>query len=271
MAEGHAVLRWAIALKPLVGEVLLCVQATRRWQERAAALVGETVTAIDTHGKHIVIRISGGWAIHCHAMQYGSWQIGEPGQALRKEARYIRLKLLTALHEAVYFHGPVMEILTEEELAAHPRLHELGPDLLALPFDREEANRRFATTDRPSDPPSSRQIGDAVLDQRLVAGIGNIYKSEGLFLAGIDPRREAPEVGAAELDRLWDVLAPLMHEGVARFGPTITLPPERQGAGDRNWVYRRRGKPCFRCGTKIEMLRQGELKRATYFCPRCQT
>jgi len=262
MAEGHAVLRWAIALRVLVGEVLVAVSATRRWEERVGALAGETVTAVETHGKHIVIRISGGWAIHCHAMQYGSWQVGAPGQELRKEPRYVRLKLLTSLHEAVFFHGPVVEILTLDELAAHPRLHELGPDLLAEPFDREEANRRLATSDRP--------IGDAVLDQRLVAGIGNIYKSEGLFLAGIDPRREAPAVDRPALDRLWDALAPLMHEGVARFGPTTTLPPELRSAGDRNWVYRRRGRPCFRCGTPIEMLRQGDLKRATYFCPRCQ-
>ncbi|MES1242231.1 MAG: DNA-formamidopyrimidine glycosylase family protein [Acidobacteriota bacterium] len=269
MAEGHAVARWAVALRALVRERLEAVDATTRWKERAAELPGERVTGVDTHGNHLMIRVSGGWTIHCHAMQYGSWQVGPPGQELRKERRYIRLRLLTKRHEAVYYHGPVMEILTDAEAAEHPKLDALGPDLLAEPFDRKEARRRLAEA-------SGREIGDAILDQRIVSGIGNIFKSEGLFLAGIDPRRDAATVGEAELDRLWDGLVPIMREGVGRYGPTITLPEELRGdggeggRGDRNWVYRRRGRPCLRCGETVERIRQGDLGRATFYCPRCQ-
>lgn len=257
--------RWAKALRALVGERLEAVDAPKRWQERAALLVGESVTAVDSHGKHLLIRCSGGWVFHCHAMQYGSWQVGEPGQELRKERRYIRLRLLTANHEAVYFHGPVMELLTEAELETHAKFQALGPDILAETLDRDEILRRFQAA------PPEHPIGDAVLNQNLVAGIGNIYKSEGLFLAGIDPRRPVSDVGAEDLNRIWDGLAPLMREGTLNYGPTSTLPPDLRENGERNWVYQRSGRPCLRCGEKIQRIRQGELKRATFFCPRCQT
>ena len=270
MAEGHAVARWAEALRVLVGETLIDAGVPPRWRERARALVGGRITAVRTTGKHLFLRCDappagGELVIHCHAMQYGSWQVGERGMVLRKEARYVRLRLATAAHEAVYYHGPVMEILTPAELAAHPAVAALGPDLLHAGFDRAEAAARIGAD-------GGRPIGDAILDQRNVAGIGNIYKSEGLFLAAIDPRRPARQVSGAELERLWDALIPLMREGVGQQpGRTTTLPADLRAGGEYNWVYRRRRRPCFRCGTPVAMVRQGELARATYFCPSCQT
>lgn len=116
-----------------------------------------------------------------------------------------------------------------------------------------------------------REIGDAILDQRIVAGIGNIYKSEGLFLAAIHPRRPAESLTAHELKVFFDELIPLMQAGRFEYGMTITLPPDLQlEPWMRNWVYRRRGQPCLVCATSIEMIRQGEFQRATYFCLRCQ-
>jgi DNA-formamidopyrimidine glycosylase len=263
MAEGHAVLRWARSLLPLVGEPLVAVDAPARWRERARRLVGSRVARVETRGKHLIVHVSTGEAIHCHAMQYGSWQVGEAGMRLRGEERRVRLRLRTPAHEAVFFHGPVMEILAPDELASHPALAALGPDLLADRFDRDEAWRRARGA-------GDRAIGDVVLDQRVVSGIGNIYKSEGLFLARIDPRRPAADVAREELERVWDALIPLMLEGARHHGPTTTLPPAMREDGARHWVYRRRGRPCHRCGTPIEMVRQGELRRATYHCPRCQ-
>jgi endonuclease VIII len=263
MAEGHAVVRWAKALRILIDEPLAVVEAPRRWHSRAQQLVGEHLTAVTTHGKHLLLHVSGGWTIHCHAMQYGSWQIGDPGQALRKEPRYVRLRLCGARHEAVFFHGPVVEFLTSAELADHPKLNALGPDILHQPLDRAEVLRRLCAE-------PDRAIGDAILDQRIIAGIGNIYKSEGLFLAGIDPRHRVAELRPAAIDRIWDKLIPLMEAGTQHYGPTSTLPPTLRSQRDRTWVYRRQGRPCFRCGERITFTRQGDLKRATFYCPQCQ-
>lgn len=263
MAEGHAVIRWARALAVLLDQPLEEVQLPKRWGARAQQLVGEQITAIATHGKHLLLHLSNGETLHTHAMQYGSWQIGARDMALRKEARYVRLRLATATHAAVFFHGPVVELLTADELRTHATLGALGPDVLSPTFDRAEAARRIRAA-------AGRAIGDVVLDQRAVAGLGNIFKSEGLFLAGLDPRRAAQNITADELDRLWEAVIPLMWRGVEQHGPTTTTTPALTAAGHRHYVYRRRGQPCLRCGTPIQMLRQGALQRTTYFCPVCQ-
>jgi len=264
MAEGHAVARWGDALRQVVGERVMAIGVPPRWRERAEHLRGATLIRVETHGKHLVLHFSSGWVVHTHAMQYGSWQVGEIGQKLRKEARFARLRLATERHEVVFFHGPVMEVLSLDELANHERFQSLGPDLL---HDDFLVPRVFAALQQQG----QREIGDAVLDQRIVSGIGNIYKSEGLFLAGINPRRPAADVSASEIEVLFAELIPLMQQGRFRYGMTVTLPDDLQlEPWMRNWVYRRRGQPCFVCATQIEMFRQGEFQRTTYFCPHCQ-
>ena len=106
MAEGHTLVRWAGWLKPLVGEPLEKVELPRRFADRAAGLVGQHVARIETKGKHLLLHLSGGDTIHCHAMMYGSWQVGKPGMKLRKEERVVRVRMRTATREAVFFHGP---------------------------------------------------------------------------------------------------------------------------------------------------------------------
>lgn len=263
MAEGHAVIRWARALQALVGEPLIDVALPKRWGERVAPLVGTEITSIRTHGKHLLLHLSNNETIHTHAMQYGSWQIGERGMTLRKEAKYVRLRLVTEPHEAVFYHGPVIELLTAHELAVHGALQALGPDVMAEQVDCAEIVRRVAAA-------AERPIGDVVLDQRVIAGVGNIFKSEGLFLAQLDPRRPAAETSRAEVERFVEAVAPLMWRATERYGKTVTTTAELQDQGHLHYVYRRRGHPCIVCGTKILMERQGELDRSTYFCPNCQ-
>jgi formamidopyrimidine-DNA glycosylase len=263
MAEGHAVARWGDALRRLVGEPVLAIQVPPRWRERADNVRAARLTRVHTHGKHLVLYFSSDWVIHTHAMQYGSWQIGEAGLQLRKDARFARLRLTTPRYEAVFFHGPVMEVLSLEEFATHERFHSLGPDLLHDDFPVSVVHQALQRE-------GDREIGDAVLDQRIVSGIGNIYKSEGLFLAAIDPRRPSSSVTMQELHVLFDELVPLMQAGRFKYGMTVTLPDElRLEPWMRNWVYRRRGQPCFVCAAPIAMIRQGEFERATYFCARC--
>ena len=264
MAEGHAVARWGDALRKLVGERVAVVEVPSRWRERAEQIRSTLLTRVETHGKHLVLHFSSGWVVHTHAMQYGSWQIGPIGQELRKEVRFARLRLTMERHEVVFFHGPVMEVLSLDELATHERFQSLGPDLLHDDFSISRVYEALQEQ-------GQREIGDAVLDQRIIAGIGNIYKSEGLFLAAIHPRRQASDISASELDTFFGELIPLMQDGRSQQGMIVTLPADMQlEPWMRTWVYRRRGHPCFVCATKIDMFRQGEFQRTTYFCPHCQ-
>ncbi len=272
MPEGHAVIRWARALAPLVGQPLVHVQMVKRWGDRPQALVGQHLLAPVTHGKHLLLPLSGGETLHCHGAMYGSWQVGARPLELKKPEKRVRLRLDTAGHEAVFYNGPTAELLTPAELAAHERLNGLGPDVMAPAaglqpggaFDRAQAARRI------------RQCGvtpvkPALLDQTTVAGIGNIFSSEGLFVAGVDPRRPAESVTDAELDRLWDAVHPMMWAGADGTGRTQTTTPEMQAEGKKRWVYQRKGKPCWVCGTPIELVRMPPYDRATYLCPTCQS
>ncbi len=290
MAEGHAVVRQALRLQPLVGHPLVDVQMPRRWGDRPAGLVGQCIVAVRPRGKHLLLPlappspsgVSGGGGpepaltLHTHGAQYGSWQIGERPPdggpiAYRKPERAIRLRLVTHAHEAVFYWGPTVELLTPDELAAHERLNALGPDIMGTTdaltpggaFDADEATRRVRAQ-------AGVPVGSAIQDQRAVAGIGNIYAAEGLFLAGVSPLRDAAAVGADELARLWSVLPPLMWDGTTRYGPTVTVPPERRAAGETRWVYGRKGKPCLVCGTAVEKHALPPFGRATYRCPVCQ-
>jgi DNA-formamidopyrimidine glycosylase len=262
MAEGHLIVLWARRLRALLRQPLVLVELPARLADRAPGLVGQHVADVTTHGKHLLLHLSGGETIHCHAMMFGSWQIGKPGMSLRKAAHQVRLRLRTREREAVFFNGPVVELLTPEELSNHPRLGALGPDVLAEEFDRDEAWRRLQVE-------PGREIADAVLDQTVVAGIGNIYKSEGLFLAGVHPLAPVAALPRADVDRLWDVLIPLMRRGT-RTGRIRTGPDPKGGKVLRHWVYQRRGQACARCGTKIVRIVQGKMQRSTYFCPECQ-
>lgn len=264
MAEGHAVARWGDALRHLVGDPVRAIQTPPRWRERAEGLLGTRLTAVVTRGKHLVLEFSNDWVIHTHAMQYGSWQIGARREPLRKDARFVRLRIDTPQRRAVFFHGPVMEVLSRDEFASHDRFNSLGPDVLHPDFDLLAVQTGVAAQ-------REREIGDVVLDQRVVSGIGNIYKSEGLFLACIDPRRPASRITLGDLETLFAEVIPLMQAGRQRFGMIETLPDElRFEPWMRTWIYRRRGQPCFVCGTPIQLIRQGDFQRTTYFCPHCQ-
>lgn len=262
MAEGPTVARWADELQVLVGEPLVRVQAPRRWHERAASLIGQHITQVRSHGKNLLIEVGDDTIIRCHAMMYGSWQIGGPGMELRKPESRIRLRLQTPLHEAVFFSGPVVEFLTPDEAVSHPTLSTLGPDIMDPGFDRKEAWRRLQRH-------PDLTIAEALLDQTIIAGIGNIWKSEGLYLAGIDPRRLVREVSREEIERLWDVLIPPMNQSRLT-GRIETVPAERRGPGLWRLVYGRTGRPCLDCEGVVKQIAQGQGRRRTYFCEACQ-
>lgn len=250
MAEGHAVARWGDALRQLIGERVDDIEVPTRWRERADHIRGAELTLVRTHGKHLVLYFSSDWVVHAHAMQYGSWQIGPIGQELRKEARFARLRLRTSHHEAVFFHGPVMEVLSLVEFAEHERFHSLGPDLLHDDFSPAGLPAALHAH-------GDREIGDAILDQRIVAGIGNIYKSESLFASNVNPFAKVSDLNDEVLRRIVKNARSIMRRAA-------------MGGRDRKGVYERSGDPCRVCGATILYRKQGPDARGTHWCPKCQ-
>ena len=225
--------------------------ARDRWPQR---LSGRAVRAIDAHGKHLFLRFEGELTLHSHLRMTGSWAVYRRGQRWRRSRRRAWLVLRTPTHEVVQFDGPVLELLAEPRTRFDQRLAALGPDVLA---DGEFDSRRFLRRLREDDP--TRGIADALLDQRTVAGIGNLWKVEGCWAAGIDPWRPVGTVSDDEA--LWVI---------ASVRPRM-LESARNGNQDRHRrVYGRAGRPCPRCGEPIRCRGQGDDNRPTFWCPGCQ-
>ena len=225
--------------------------AMDRWPER---LADRAINEIRTHGKHLFLRFEGDLTLHSHLRMTGSWGVYPPGRRWGHSPRRAWLVLRRGDTEVVQFDGPVLELLTESRARFDRRLATLGPDILAPEFDLD----RFLARLRGDDP--TRGIGDALLDQRNVAGIGNLWKSESCWDAAIDPWRPVGEVSDEEARAIVDAARPRMLQS-AQTGD--------QDSGRR--VFRRHGQPCDRCGTTIKARGQGDDNRTTFWCPGCQT
>jgi len=224
-----------------------------------ADLTGATVTDVVPRGKHILIRFSTGQSLHSHLRLDGSWQVGPAASRPRGRDFEIRALVGNAEWLAAGFRLHDLKLLATD--AEHEVVGHLGPDLVTPDFDRAEALRRF--TAQPS-----RPIGEALLDQRLAAGIGNVYKSEVLFLNRVSPF--LPVADVPDLGAVIDDAARLLRGNLRDYSRTTT--GWRQ-PGQQYWVYGRAGKGCRRCGTVVRQCEQGEdpaTERTTYFCPSCQ-
>jgi endonuclease-8 len=222
-----------------------------------ADLSGRAVTEAVSRGKHLLIRVDGGLTVHTHLRMDGSWRV-RPATGPPPRGHHIRLVLVNRTWRAIGYRLGVVELLPTA--AEHTVVGHLGPDLLGPDWDPEEAARRLA-----SEP--GRPIGEALLDQRNLAGIGNIYKAEVLFLRGVSPWRPAGEV--PNPDAMVALARRLLDVNKERLGQ-ITTGVRR--AGEETWVYGRAGRPCRRCGTTILAADQGSdaAERVTFWCPRCQ-
>jgi endonuclease-8 len=221
-------------------------------------LTARTVTECVARGKHLLTRVEGGITVHTHLRMDGSWRIRPAGDRVAPSHR-IRLVLANDTWQAVGYQLGIVEVLPtarEARVVGH-----LGPDLLGPDWDPEEAARRLRAA-------PACAIGEALLDQRNLAGIGNLYKAEVLFLRGVDPWRPVGDV--AGLDALVRTAQRLMDANKERFGQVTT---GVWRPGEQTWVYGRAGRPCRRCGTPIRAADQaGEGgERVTFWCPHCQS
>ena len=239
MPEGDALRRAADRLQVLVGQRLEVETPHPRAAVKGLAerLDGRVLEAVDAVGKNLLLRFDGGLVLHSHLRMTGRWRV-EPRGAQRGGRPWLLLRGDT--HEGVLWNGPVLEL--RPDAVSH-----LGPDILDAVPELERLRGQ----------PASRQIGDALLDQRVVAGIGNLWKAEALWEARVSPWRALGDVSDGELRATLEAAHRLMRASV-------------QGPRPVRRCYRRAGRPCPRCSTLVRSFPQGEDARTAYWCPTCQ-
>lgn len=304
MPEGDTIFRAARTLhRALAGQVVTRFDTAYAPLARVhddAPITGRTIESVEAHGKHMVMRFSGNvsgsdaplsraasggpvsarrqfadagrvggaWrgplVLRTHMRMHGSWHIYRPGERWQRPAREMRVLVATAAFVAVGFNVPDAEFEKAADVGGRDPIARLGPDLLRADFDANEAVRRLRER-------GALPIAEALLHQRALAGIGNVFKSEVLFEAGVHPRTPVDALSEEQLTGLVASgrrqLAVNVSDTTPRFGRRTT---GRMAVSEGLWVYGRGGRPCRRCGTPIAFAREGLGARPTYWCPRCQ-
>ena len=274
MPEGDTIFRAARTLeRALAGQrvtrfATMLPQLSRVDQD--APLAGRVVESVAARGKWLLMRFSGDLILLTHMLMNGSWHIYRPGERWQRARGDMRIVVETAQMVAVCFNVQVAEFHTAESLARHAGYSRLGPDVLATEFD--EATAVANLRERPR-----MEIADALLTQSVLAGIGNVYKSELCFACGVSPFRTVAEISDDTLSCLVRTARKFLKANVAN-GTTagiVTYTGFRRTTGRadqaaRLWVYARAGQPCRKCGTPIAQRKQGPGARVTFWCPTCQ-
>lgn len=279
MPEGDTILRAARALhKALAGRIVrrfdsVYPAVTRIAEDRP--IVGRTVESVSARGKHLLMAFSGDLVLRTHMRMNGSWHLYRAGARWQRHFRDMRVLVATDDAVAVGFNVPIAELLTARELERHKDIRALGPDLLAGAgrvekgdFDAAEVIRRMRARGRDA-------VADVLLNQRVVAGIGNVFKSEILYLAGIDPFTHVAALTDAQLGQILAISVEQLNANVLSPSQTLIRSIGRRTTrsldpGAKLWVYSRGGKPCRRCGATIQSRKTGLDARLTYWCPQCQ-
>jgi endonuclease-8 len=260
MPEGDTIHRIAASLAPrLTGKTLLRVTT----QGLARDVAGQRVTSVAAHGKHLVIELDGGDYLRAHLGMNGRFRAYDRarGDALLARMSPGRVSLALVTDDGVYLWigAPTIEVARRRAPLHGMAVAALGPDVLGDDFDPRIAAARAA--EQPA-----RRIADVLLDQRIAAGIGNIYKTEALFAAGVDPRTPVARLDPATLEAIYTAARRLMQ---ARVGPAGSLQGMPRNAAEHQ-IYSRTGQPCPRCGNSIACYSLGEPPRWTWSCPTCQ-
>lgn len=281
MPEGDSIHRLASKLAPvLTGRVVEGFTAHRIPDDDARSLLGKRVVAVEARGKNLLVRFDDGRVLFVHLRMSGRVHVerprfGEAGARRTRSAFWTGLRSRAAPEFELEVRGativgrhlPVCRLLSARQAERTPALARLGPDLLGDSLDEAEVLRRFKVQDRAM---RERAIADVLLDQRICAGIGNVYKSEVLFLEGIHPSVPATRVPDDVVLALYRRARALLRANVGQDSRPRTTRPALGGA--RLWVYGRGGRHCFRCEGAITRVLSGPAPgRSTYFCERCQT
>jgi endonuclease VIII len=273
MPEGDTIFRAARTLeRALAGQTVTRFEtglAKLSQIDRNEPMAGRTVERVCAAGKHLLITLSGNLTLRTHMRMNGSWHIYRPGESWQLPRRAMRIVIETADWVAVAFNVYDAEFVPTAKLAHHQRVATLGPDLLGdFDIDRALALVRLK---------GATAIRDVLLNQRVMAGIGNVYKSEILFLRGIHPDTPANAVSDDAWRNVMTLAQKLLRANVADSSGAriVTYGGLRRTTGRTNesdglWVYSRGGQPCRKCGTRIASRKDGDDARVTYWCPKCQ-
>jgi endonuclease-8 len=259
--EGDTIFRTARTLAQWLEGREITAARTTVASLPAAKLVGRRVVAVEPRAKHLLMRFDSGVVLHTHMRMTGAWHVYRAGERWRKPAHQARVVLEAGDRVAVCFNAPVVELLAKRGEEVHPSLTRLGPDVLVDPLDLDEVRQRLAIR------PPTTPIGEALLDQQVVSGIGNIYRCEALFAERTHPSTPWSSLSAQDVDRLVTAAARLMRANLA---PAQGFDREFGGGPGRHYVYNRAGRPCYRCRTPIATAKLGEQARDVYWCPTCQ-
>ncbi len=230
---------------------------------------GRTIERVEAQGKWLLMFFSGGVILLTHMLMSGSWHIYRPGEKWRLPRQAMRIMIVTDAFVAVAFNLQIAEFHTEQSLRRRKGFAALGPSVLG-PFDEQEGARRLLAK-------SQSDVGEALLMQSVVAGIGNVYKSEICFACGVHPFRKVASLSQAEAMNLMTTARKFLRANVndESNNQIVTYTGLRRTTSSANpeqrlWVYKRAGQPCRRCGTTIQSRKQGFDARSTFWCPVCQ-
>jgi endonuclease-8 len=273
MPEGDTIFRAArtlhraLAGKPVTGFESVLPPLNRIHED--APVTGRTIERVSSAGKHLLIHFSGDLVLRTHMRMNGSWHIYRAGERWQRPRRDMRIVLSTADFEAVGFTIPVAEFIDGARLSKHADLRKLGPDVLSDTFDTAKVVENLRS--RPT-----AQIAEALLNQRVLAGLGNVYKSEVLFMSGVNPFVQVKDLTDAQLSSVVETARRTLKVNVSEGLELMTTygglrrTTHRGAPTERLWVYGRAGLPCRRCGTSISVRKQGIDARLTYWCAQCQ-
>jgi len=283
MPEGDTIYRAARALqKAIGGKVVTGFEtglATLARVNDDAPLVGRTVEKVESRGKWCLIFFSGDLILVTHMLMSGSWHLYRMGERWRMGRSKMRVVIRTVDWEAVAFNVPIAEFHTARSLERSSQVPKLGPDILAAGFTVESGVTRLAAYGREN---PEAEIAVVLLNQRVLAGLGNVYKSEVAFAAGVNPFRAMRTITPPEMEVMvnvsWRYMKANVVDGSSSLGGgegIVTYSGNRRTTHamdreERLWVYGRQGQECRRCGATVMMRKQGVQARSTYWCPECQ-